>query len=81
MSHPLRIRALIGAAEALTAEEALDLFLRVPDALERRCTITVGAAADLCLLNRPWSKARTALSSACVRATFIDGHAAFERSD
>lgn len=71
--------ATIGAAEALTPEEALDLFLRVPDALDRRRTICVGSPADLCLLDRPWSQVRSALSSAHVRATFIEGRAVFER--
>ncbi|HMN47048.1 MAG TPA: amidohydrolase family protein [Povalibacter sp.] len=71
--------AIIGASEALAPEEALDLFLRVPDALDRRRTIAVGVVADLCLLDRPWSRARSALSSACVRATFVGGVRVFER--
>jgi predicted amidohydrolase YtcJ len=68
-------------SEALTPEEALDLYLRAPQALEQRRRVMVGMAADLCLLDRPWQQARTALSSACVRATFIDGRLIFDRVD
>lgn len=63
----------IGEAEALTPEQALDLYLRAPEALDRRRRVIVGAPADLCLLDRSWMEARKALSSAYVRATFIDG--------
>jgi predicted amidohydrolase YtcJ len=59
--------------EALTPEQALDLYLRAPDALDRRRRIAVGAPADLCLLDRPWAVARTALTSDHVRATFVAG--------
>lgn len=72
--------ASIGEAEALTTEQALDLFLRDPRALNRRRRITVGAPADLCLLDRSWANARSALSSAYVRATFIDGRMIFDRN-
>lgn len=72
--------ASIGEAEALTPEQALDLFLRDPRALNRRRRITVGAPADLCLLDRSWADARSALSSAYVRATFIDGRMIFDRN-
>ncbi len=74
-----QLGATIGAMESLTPEEALDLFLRIPDALDRHRAIAVGAAADLCLLDRPWSQARAALSSAHVRTTFIGGQPVFER--
>lgn len=51
--------ALIGVDEALTPEQALDLFL-MPAGLDgcgpRR--IEIGAPADLCLLDRPWVRAR-----------------------
>jgi predicted amidohydrolase YtcJ len=72
--------ASIGESEALTPEQALDLFLRDPKALNRRRSITVGAPADLCLLDRSWADARGALSSAYVRATFIDGRMIFDRN-
>lgn len=71
--------ASIGESEALTPEQALDLFLRDPKALNRRRRVTVGAPADLCLLSRSWANARSALSSAYVRATFIDGRLIFDR--
>jgi predicted amidohydrolase YtcJ len=71
--------AAIGECEALTPEHALDLFLRDPKALNRRRHIAIGAPADLCLLDRSWNRARSALSSAHVRATFIDGRTIFDR--
>ncbi len=71
--------ASIGEVEALTPEQALDLFLRDPKALNRRRHVAIGAPADLCLLDRSWSSARSALSSAHVRATFIDGRTIFDR--
>lgn len=63
----------IGAEEALTPEEALDLYLRAPDDPRRQRRIAVGAPADLCLLDRGWADARNTLSSDCVRAVFIGG--------
>ncbi|MFC4314584.1 amidohydrolase family protein [Steroidobacter flavus] len=71
--------AAIGASEALTPEQALDLFLRDPTALNRYRHVTIGAPADLCLLDRSWAAARSTLSSAHVRATFIDGRMIFNR--
>ena len=73
--------AFIGEAEALTPEEALDLYLREPEALHRRRSIAVGAPADLCLLDRPWDQARSALSADLVRTTFIDGRILHDRVD
>lgn len=63
----------IEAAEALTAEEALALYLADPDDLTRQRTIAPGAPADLCLLDRPWTEARGALSAERVAATWISG--------
>jgi predicted amidohydrolase YtcJ len=71
----------IGESEALTPEEALDLYLRAPAALGQRRCLAVGGPADLCLLDRPWAQARRALSSSCVRATFIRGRQVFYRVD
>jgi predicted amidohydrolase YtcJ len=71
----------IGASEALTPEQALDLFLRMPEALDRRRRVEHGAPADLCLLDRPWSLARADLASVSVRATFVDGRCVFDRVD
>jgi predicted amidohydrolase YtcJ len=64
--------ALLGVNECLTPERALELFTSPADAPggpPRR--VTVGAIADLCLLDRPWSHARAELSSEMVRATLI----------
>ena len=73
--------AMIGEAEALSPEEALDMYLREPEALQRRRSIAVGAPADLCLLDRPWGQARNALGSDLVRATFIGGRIVHDRVD
>ena len=40
--------------EALTPEQALDLFLAEPLDLGRRRRVEAGAPADLCLLSLPW---------------------------
>jgi predicted amidohydrolase YtcJ len=71
--------ARIGESEALTPEQALDLYLREPQALDQRRRVSIGAPADLCLLDRPWTEARKVLSSAYVRATFVDGRLTFDR--
>jgi predicted amidohydrolase YtcJ len=63
----------VNADEALTAEEALALYLADPQDLTRQRAITPGAPADLCLLDRPWAQARRALSARCVAATWISG--------
>jgi len=65
---------VLGSGESLTPERALALFTtsaESPGGAPRR--IEVGAVADLCLLDRPWSRARTRLSSECVAATLRDG--------
>lgn len=71
----------IGQSEALPPEQALDLYLRDPQALGIRRSVAIGAPADLCLLDRPWAKARTSLSTVLVRATFIAGRQVFDRVD
>jgi predicted amidohydrolase YtcJ len=61
-------------AEALDPERALALFTTradAPGAAPRR--VEVGAPADLCLLDRPWSRARERLSRELVAATIRDG--------
>ena len=73
VSRLTRSGASIGEPEALSPEQALDLYLSEPRALNRRRRVSVGAPADLCLLDRSWAAARNALSSVRVRATFIDG--------
>lgn len=71
----------IGAREALTPEEALDLFLADPVDLGRSRTVEVGAIADLCLISQPWSTARERLSADFVGATIIGGRVVHQRVD
>lgn len=73
VSRRTRDGELIGEAEALTPEQALDLYLRAPEALERRRRVAVGAAADLCLIDRSWAQARRALEAVRVRAAWVEG--------
>ncbi|NRA07297.1 MAG: amidohydrolase family protein [Myxococcales bacterium] len=64
----------LGGEERLRPEEALALFTRPledPGAAPRR--VEPGAPADLCLLDRPWTRARDSLEADCVAATFCDG--------
>lgn len=63
----------LGAAEALTPEDAVALFLGSAEtpALPRR--IEAGTNADLCLLDRPWAEARDRLEHSLVRATISAG--------
>jgi predicted amidohydrolase YtcJ len=66
-----------GAGEALSPEAALGLFLGHPDdpgGASRR--VAVGAAADLCLLDRGWAAARTDLGAVGVRMTLVAGEIA-----
>lgn len=65
---------VMAAAEALTPEQALDLFLaplREPAAPARR--VAVGVSADLCLLTQPWRQARLQLDAVEVCAVFRAG--------
>ena len=81
VSRRTRDGALIGEAEALTPEEALDLYLRAPEALDRRRRVTVGAPADLCLIDRPWARAREGLAEVQVRAAWVEGRMIFDGVD
>lgn len=68
----------IGPREALTPEQALDLFmapLATPGHNPRR--LQVGEPADLCLLTQPWAVARVALTSVRVGLTAINGRLAY----
>ncbi len=66
--------AVIGIEEALSPEEALSLFCSDPlNPGRTRRRIAVGAAADLCLLDRPWAQARSDLSKVAAAATFKAG--------
>lgn len=65
---------VMGADEALSPEAALALFLAplaAPGAPPRR--VTVAAAADLCLIDRPWAQARRDLAAVGVTATWRAG--------
>jgi predicted amidohydrolase YtcJ len=73
--------AVLGAAEALTPEQALDLFLGVPDRPHQPRAIAVGTAADLCLLDAPWAVVRNRLSRERVRATWIGGALGWQGGD
>jgi predicted amidohydrolase YtcJ len=71
---------VLDAAERLTPEEAVALFLGTPDdpgGPPR--TVAVGAPADLCLLDRPWGEARRDLSLAAVTTTIRDGRIVWPR--
>ena len=79
VSRRTRGGACIGESEALTPEQALDLYLREPVDMSRRRRVVVGMVADLCLLDRPWIEARRTLSAGNVRACFIRGRQVFDR--
>jgi predicted amidohydrolase YtcJ len=72
----------LGAREALSPERALALFTTPADApggAPRR--IAAGVPADLCLLDRPWARARDALTSDAVVATLGAGRLLWQRTD
>jgi predicted amidohydrolase YtcJ len=70
--------AILGPQEALTPEQALQLFT---SDLERpgdpQC-VHVGGRADLCLLSTPWRDARETLDAVTVRATFSGGRRIYD---
>jgi len=64
----------LGVEEALSPERALALFTSAaaaPGAAPR--AIAPAVSADLCLLDRPWARARDTLASELVTATFCAG--------
>jgi predicted amidohydrolase YtcJ len=71
----------IGADEALSPEQAVALYLADPLDLPRTRRIAVGEPADLCLLDRPWTEARTRLLREDVRATLVAGRLVHQRVD
>jgi predicted amidohydrolase YtcJ len=72
--------AVLGAAEALSPEEALALFLTSPeDPGGRPRRLEVGGPADLCLLDRPWHALRQDLDAEHVMATIRAGRVVFAR--
>ncbi len=81
VSRTTRSGLKIGADEALTAEEALTLFLADPHDLTLQRRIEPGARADLVLLDRPWGQARLRLSASDVRMTIGGGVILYNRVD
>ena len=72
---------VVGEREALTPDQALALFLApLPTPGGKRRRVAVGRPADLCLLDAPWARARTALHKDRVLATLIGGQVAFAPS-
>ncbi len=70
----------LGKAEGLTPERALALFTSPLEAPGRvPGPLTVGDAADLCLLDRPWAVQRTNLVSDHVRMTIARGRVIYTR--
>lgn len=74
-----RSGSTLGAAEALTPEQACGLFLGpLQDPARPARALVVGRPADLCLLDRDWSSARRALGDVRVRLTLRDGEALWD---
>lgn len=72
--------AVMGKDEALTPEQALELFLGDPMLPgSGRNHIEVGMPATFCMLDRGWQHARTDLSTMTVNKTFIDGALVWSR--
>ena len=74
--------AVLDENEALTPEQALLLFLGCgadPGGPARR--IATGARADLCLLDRPWQRARCDLAAVRVIATWQAGNVIYRAAD
>jgi predicted amidohydrolase YtcJ len=72
----------LGAEEALTPERALALFASPPEAPGAPSrALDVGSEADLCLLDRSWTRAREELSSALVAATLRRGRVIWPTPD
>ena len=66
--------------EAVSPETALALYTKLcRDAGAPARRIEVGAIADLCLIDRPWSEARANLSDVKVKATWVDGKLVYNR--
>lgn len=71
---------VIGAAEALTPEQALRLFGESPMSPgSGDGRVRVGSPADLCILDRPWSQARERLCAVRVVHTFCSGRLVWSR--
>ena len=67
--------------ESVMPETALALYTKpANDAGEDSRKIEVGAAADICLLDRPWTEARKNLADVKVQATWIDAKLVYQSS-
>jgi predicted amidohydrolase YtcJ len=78
--------AVLGPSEAMTSEAALNLFLGSLEKPAIPRTLSIGAAADLCLLDRPWEQLKQDLTSGpagalAVRVTICRGRLIYERVD
>jgi predicted amidohydrolase YtcJ len=72
--------AVLGADESLAPERALALFTSPPESPGAGPRpVAVGAAADLCLLDRPWCEARRQLDAGAVAATLVAGNVVYRR--
>jgi predicted amidohydrolase YtcJ len=70
---------ILGAAERLSPERALRLFLGPPERPGGSPrAVGPGAVANLCLLHAPWAVARRTLSADLVRATIVGGEVVWE---
>lgn len=70
-----------GVDEALSPEEALALYTGRADAPGTARTVAVGEVADLCILDRPWEKARTDLADVIIKTTIVGGKALYTDDD
>ena len=70
----------MGEDESLSPERAVSLYTSPLEAagLPGR-KLEVGASADLCLLDRPWQRAREILSSELVAMTLVAGRQCWRR--
>jgi predicted amidohydrolase YtcJ len=65
--------AVVGGAERLTPEQALDAYLGLPSFPGRPRLVRVGTPADLVLLDRPLAAALAEPRAGCVRSVVIAG--------
>ena len=72
---------IVNSAEALSPEQAVELFMGDIESPGKPRVVAVGEPADLCLLDCRWGTARTALTSNRVRATWCGGKLIYNRVD
>ncbi|WP_345495049.1 amidohydrolase family protein [Nocardia callitridis] len=72
---------VVGAQERVSAETALSAYFAHPELDGRARTVTVGAPADLVLLDRTLEQALHDPDSRCVQRTFISGREVFDREN